>query len=309
MNNVYKTDLSVKIGGFTLKNPVMPASGTFEPMAYKNSSLELQKLGAIMLKTVTYRKSTGNPKPRVTELANGMGMLNSIGIPSVGLHEFVDGYLPAYAALGVPVILSISGKVEEEYSEAVRLVADNPHISILELNLSCPNIGTGLPFSSDPGVMHRTLAPLRKLTRLPMMAKLSPMVSDICATAKVAENCGMDAVTLCNTFPGMAIDTEKRKPVLGNCIGGVSGPAVKPLVMRIVYQAYKAVSIPIVASGGIESRDDAIEYFLAGASAVQVGSANFVKPDLIFNLPEELDEYLYAHKTESVHLLTGMAHR
>ena len=209
----------------------------------------------------------------------------------------------------LPVILSISGTTSDEYLEAVRLIADNPHISALELNLSCPNIGSGLPFSSDARVLRETLAPLRELTRLPMIAKLSPMVSDICSTAKTAELCGMDALTLCNTFPAMVIDTEKCRPALGNVVGGMSGPAVKPLVMRIVYQVYQEVSIPILASGGIESRADAIEYFLAGASAVQVGCANFVKPNFLFSLPEEIDEYLHARNIESVNSLTGMAHR
>ena len=266
----YLTDLSVELGGAVFKNPVMPASGTYDYFENNADCFPVSELGAVMIKSVHRLRRPGNPGPRIAEVCGGM--LNCVGIPSVGIEAFLRDELPRYENIGTQVILSISGSEPVHYAEIAELVGDDPRIAALEMNLSCPNVGSGLPFSSDPQLLYDTVRQTRQRTTLPLYAKLSPNVTDIRVSCRAAEDAGADALTLSNTFRAMTIDIQKRRPYLGNLSGGMSGPAVKPMNMFLVWQAYETVHIPIIACGGIASWRDAVEYLMAGASAVQVGS-------------------------------------
>ena len=303
----YLTDLSVELGGAVFKNPVMPASGTYDYFENNADCFPVSELGAVMIKSVHRLRRPGNPGPRIAEVCGGM--LNCVGIPSVGIEAFLRDELPRYENIGTQVILSISGSEPVHYAEIVELVGDDPRIAALEMNLSCPNVGSGLPFSSDPQLLYDTVRQTRQRTTLPLYAKLSPNVTDIRVSCRAAEDAGADALTLSNTFRAMTIDIQKRRPYLGNLSGGMSGPAVKPMNMFLVWQAYETVHIPIIACGGIASWRDAVEYLMAGASAVQVGSCNFNDPMTMRNIIHDLDSYLYRNGIASVRELCGAAHK
>lgn len=303
----YLTDLSVELGGAVFKNPVMPASGTYDYFENNADCFPVSELGAVMIKSVHRLRRPGNPGPRIAEVCGGM--LNCVGIPSVGIEAFLRDELPRYENIGTQVILSISGSEPVHYAEIVELVGDNPRIAALEMNLSCPNVGSGLPFSSDPQLLYDTVRQTRQRTTLPLYAKLSPNVTDIRVSCQAAEDAGADALTLSNTFRAMTIDIQKRRPYLGNLSGGMSGPAVKPMNMFLVWQAYETVHIPIIACGGIASWRDAVEYLMAGASAVQVGSCNFNDPMTMHNIIHDLDSYLHRNGIASVRELCGAAHK
>ena len=290
-----------------MKNPIMSASGTYDYGIHEMEIYDTGALGAVVLKSVCFDKRPGNPMPRIYELP--YGMLNAVGIPSTALPEYVETILPRYQNYPAPVIFSIVGRSPKDYFDSVKLLADNPHIAALELNLSCPNIGSGLPFSANENILRETLGPLSGMTDIPIFAKLSPISSNIVDVAKAAEDCGMTAVTLTNTFPGMVIDIEKQRPVLGNKGGGVSGPCIKPLVMQIVYNVYSAINIPIIACGGVSSASDAIEYLLAGATAVQVGSASFHNPLTMLEAIDGIHDYLCKYGYDSVRELIGLSHK
>ena len=303
----YLTDLSVELGGAVFKNPVMPASGTYDYFENNADCFPVSELGAVMIKSVHRLRRPGNPGPRIAEVCGGM--LNCVGIPSVGIEAFLRDELPRYENIGTQVILSISGSEPVHYAEIAELVGDDPRIAALEMNLSCPNVGSGLPFSSDPQLLYDTVRQTRQRTTLPLYAKLSPNVTDIRASCRAAEDAGADALTLSNTFRAMTIDIQKRRPYLGNLSGGMSGPAVKPMNMFLVWQAYETVHIPIIACGGIASWRDAVEYLMAGASAVQVGSCNFNDPMTMHNIIHDLDSYLHRNGIASVRELCGAAHK
>lgn len=303
----YLTDLSVELGGAVFKNPVMPASGTYDYFENNADCFPVSELGAVMIKSVHRLQRPGNPGPRIAEVCGGM--LNCVGIPSVGIEAFLRDELPRYENIGTQVILSISGSEPVHYAEIAELVSDDPRIAALEMNLSCPNVGSGLPFSSDPQLLYDTVRQTRQRTTLPLYAKLSPNVTDIRVSCRAAEDAGADALTLSNTFRAMTIDIQKRRPYLGNLSGGMSGPAVKPMNMFLVWQAYETVHIPIIACGGIASWRDAVEYLMAGASAVQVGSCNFNDPMTMHNIIHDLDSYLRRNGIASVRELCGAAHK
>lgn len=303
----YLTDLSVELGGAVFKNPVMPASGTYDYFENNADCFPVSELGAVMIKSVHRLRRPGNPGPRIAEVCGGM--LNCVGIPSVGIEAFLRDELPRYENIGTQVILSISGSDPVHYAEIAELVGDDPRIAALEMNLSCPNVGSGLPFSSDPQLLYDTVRQTRQRTTLPLYAKLSPNVTDIRVSCRAAEDAGADALTLSNTFRAMTIDIQKRRPYLGNLSGGMSGPAVKPMNMFLVWQAYETVHIPIIACGGIASWRDAVEYLMAGASAVQVGSCNFNDPMTMHNIIHDLDSYLHRNGIASVRELCGAAHK
>ncbi len=303
----YLTDLSVELGGAVFKNPVMPASGTYDYFENNADCFPVSELGAVMIKSVHRLQRPGNPGPRIAEVCGGM--LNCVGIPSVGIEAFLRDELPRYENIGTQVILSISGSEPVHYAEIAELVGDDPRIAALEMNLSCPNVGSGLPFSSDPQLLYDTVRQTRQRTTLPLYAKLSPNVTDIRVSCRAAEDAGADALTLSNTFRAMTIDIQKRRPYLGNLSGGMSGPAVKPMNMFLVWQAYETVHIPIIACGGIASWRDAVEYLMAGASAVQVGSCNFNDPMTMHNIIHDLDSYLHRNGIASVRELCGAAHK
>lgn len=303
----YLTDLSVELGGAVFKNPVMPASGTYDYFENNADCFPVSELGAVMIKSVHRLQRPGNPGPRIAEVCGGM--LNCVGIPSVGIEAFLRDELPRYENIGTQVILSISGSEPVHYAEIAELVGDDPRIAALEMNLSCPNVGSGLPFSSDPQLLYDTVRQTRQRTTLPLYAKLSPNVTDIRVSCRAAEDAGADALTLSNTFRAMTIDIQKRRPYLGNLSGGMSGPAVKPMNMFLVWQAYETVHIPIIACGGIASWRDAVEYLMAGASAVQVGSCNFNDPMAMHNIIHDLDSYLHRNGIASVRELCGAAHK
>lgn len=303
----YLTDLSVELGGAVFKNPVMPASGTYDYFENNADCFPVSELGAVMIKSVHRLRRPGNPGPRIAEVCGGM--LNCVGIPSVGIEAFLRDELPRYENIGTQVILSISGSEPVHYAEIAELVGDDPRIAALEMNLSCPNVGSGLPFSSDPQLLYDTVRQTRQRTTLPLYAKLSPNVTDIRVSCRAAEDAGADALTLSNTFRAMTIDIQKRRPYLGNLSGGMSGPVVKPMNMFLVWQAYETVHIPIIACGGIASWRDAVEYLMAGASAVQVGSCNFNDPMTMHNIIHDLDSYLHRNGIASVRELCGAAHK
>lgn len=303
----YLTDLSVELGGAVFKNPVMPASGTYDYFENNADCFPVSELGAVMIKSVHRLRRPGNPGPRIAEVCGGM--LNCVGIPSVGIEAFLRDELPRYENISTQVILSISGSEPVHYAEIAELVGDDPRIAALEMNLSCPNVGSGLPFSSDPQLLYDTVRQTRQRTTLPLYAKLSPNVTDIRVSCRAAEDAGADALTLSNTFRAMTIDIQKRRPYLGNLSGGMSGPAVKPMNMFLVWQAYETVHIPIIACGGIASWRDAVEYLMAGASAVQVGSCNFNDPMTMHNIIHDLDSYLHRNGIASVRELCGAAHK
>lgn len=303
----YLTDLSVELGGAVFKNPVMPASGTYDYFENNADCFPVSELGAVMIKSVHRLRRPGNPGPRIAEVCGGM--LNCVGIPSVGIEAFLRDELSRYENIGTQVILSISGSEPVHYAEIAELVGDDPRIAALEMNLSCPNVGSGLPFSSDPQLLYDTVRQTRQRTTLPLYAKLSPNVTDIRVSCRAAEDAGANALTLSNTFRAMTIDIQKRRPYLGNLSGGMSGPAVKPMNMFLVWQAYETVHIPIIACGGIASWRDAVEYLMAGASAVQVGSCNFNDPMTMHNIIHDLDSYLHRNGIASVRELCGAAHK
>jgi len=295
------TEMRVAIGRLTLKNPVMPASGTFG--IEHSRVMDFKRLGACVTKSVTPKLRTGNPTPRVCE--TGAGMLNSIGIPSKGLRHFREHVLPAFAACGTPLVVSVSADTAEEFGQACAELSV-PGVAAIEANISCPNLeADGMAFAMSARDTMAAIAAMRERTALPLWAKLSPNTGDIAAIARAAEDAGAEAVVVANTILGMAIDVNTRLPKLGNVMGGLSGPAVKPIVVRMVYQCARAVKIPVIGCGGIMTAEDAIEYMLAGAAAVQVGTATFLHPRAMMDVIEGLERYCAARSISRVAELTG----
>ena len=301
------SDLSVVIAGKKLKNPVMPASGTFESTDVPVVGGDLSALGALVNKTVTLEARSGNPPPRVWETASGM--LNSVGIPGVGVTQFIDRVLPRLRAQNDRLIVSIAGFSVAEFVELARLIDRTEQADFLELNLSCPNLDCEKIWSTDSSLLERVVSEVKGTVSLPVIAKLSPNVTDIASMALVAQEAGADALSLINTLRGLAIDIRAGKPALGNASGGLSGPAIKPLALFAVWSAYQVVSVPIIGMGGISSWQDAVEFMMAGARAVAVGMYSFVEPDIMWRIIRGLQRYLEEKGLGSASDLVGSAHR
>lgn len=299
-------DLSVRIGTLELANPVMPASGTFGYGEEYSGLIDLNDLGAIVSKAVSPGPRHGNPPPRLVELQSSL--LNSIGLQNPGVTDFIEKKLPFLNDYKPPLLVNVVGNDLDEYREVVEKLDPQERVDGFEINLSCPNVKKGLEFGTTPAGVEGIATSLRKATEKPLWFKLSPMVANPAELGKAAEVAGADALVAINTLGGMAIDIEKRKPVLGARFGGVSGPAVKPVAMKYVWSLYEAVSIPIVGVGGISRGVDAVEFFMAGATAVQVGTANFVNPRAMPDVIGEVSDWLVRHGHDSLAGLVGVAH-
>ena len=295
-------DLSVDLGKFTLKNPVMTASGTFGHGLEYADFYDLSRLGAIVVKGIRSIPSDGNPTPRIAEVTGGM--INAIGLQGPGVDKFLhdDHYLPGLRKTGATVIVNMWGTSIAEYAEvAARLDAESDGITALEVNISCPNVKAGgAAFGTDLKLAAEVVSAVRQATKLPIITKLSPNVGNIADFAKAVEAAGSDAVSLINTFTAMAIDIETRRFKIANRIGGLSGPAVKPIAVRMVYDVSRAVKIPVIGMGGISNGADAVEFLLAGASAVAVGTANFVDPFAPLKVVEFIADYMKRHNFAKV---------
>lgn len=278
--------LAVTLGRLRLPNPILVASGTFGYGKEMTGFVELARLGGIVPKTITPQPRKGNVPWRTIETASGL--LNSIGLDNDGVETFLEKQLPFLAACGAPVIVSIAGANVAEFVALARRLDGIPGIAALELNVSCPNVSHGVDLGTDPATCRGVVEGVRAASRLPVIAKLTPNVTDIVAVARGAADGGADAVTLINTLQGMAIDWRRRKPLLGNVVGGLSGPAIKPVALRCVHQVHRAVGIPIIGVGGIMTIDDCMEFFVAGATAVQIGTASFAEPVVSARLLDEL---------------------
>ena len=284
-------DLGVEIAGVHLKNPVMTASGTFGYGEEFNDLIDLNRLGAIITKGLSLEPARGNPPPRTVETP--CGMINAIGLENVGLTAFVKEKLPFLKTVKAPIFVNIWGTTEEEYFEMARRINDIDGIAGIEVNISCPNIKCGgIAFGVEPDTAHNLIKVIRKETDLPLVVKLSPNVTDIAEMAKCVEDAGADVISLINTITSMVIDIETRRPKLGNITGGLSGPAIRPVAVRMVWQAAQAVKVPVIGIGGIMNASDALEFLIAGASAVQVGTANFVNPGTTIEVIEGIQQYM-----------------
>jgi dihydroorotate dehydrogenase (NAD+) catalytic subunit len=302
-----EVDLRVDLGrGLVLRNPLLVASGTFGYGIEYGDVVDVQRLGAICSKGTTLRPRAGNPPPRVTETP--AGMLNSIGLQNPGVDAVLDKYAATWSGWEVPVIVNVAGESVDDYVEVARRLDGHPGVSGIELNISCPNVGAGgLQFALDAGAAGEVTAAVRRVTDLPLMVKLSPAATDIRGIAKAIANAGADSISAVNTLPGMAIDRVRRRPLLGNVYGGLSGPALKPVALRVVYEVAQVVKIPIVGIGGVGSLEDVLDFLMCGASAVQVGTAVFADPVLPLRLADELAEWCGTHGLRSHHELIGAA--
>ncbi|MEI6668315.1 MAG: dihydroorotate dehydrogenase [Acidobacteriota bacterium] len=299
-----KADLSVRIGSLVLKNPIIPASGCFGYGLEYADTVDLASLGAIAVKGLFLAEREGHPPPRIVETPSGM--LNAIGLQGIGVHRFIAEKMPELRRLGAVVIVNICGSSIDEYVELAHILSDVEGVAALELNISCPNIKEGgIQFGCDLGSTRAVVGAVRAATRLPIIPKLTPNVTSVSSFAKAAEDAGADAVSLVNTFLAMVIDIETRRPKLSNVMGGLSGPAIRPIAVRMVYDCARAVRIPIVGMGGIMSARDAIEFIIAGATAVQVGTACFVDPFIWPKLIAGLEDYLERHAIARVADLVG----
>ena len=297
-------NLSVQLGSMRMQNPVTVASGTFGYGAEYAQLLDLNRLGAVTVKGIRLNPVRGNPTPRTAEVSSGM--LNAIGLQGPGVDGFIEKYWPFLHSLQVPTIINIWGTSVEEYAEVARRFDAVEGVGALELNVSCPNIKEGgAQFGTDVALLRQVVAACRAATRLPLITKLSPNVPNIAPFARAAAEAGSDALSITNSVPAMAIDAETRRPVLANVTGGLTGPCIKPIALKLVWEAAKAVRIPIIGMGGIQSATDAIEFLIAGATAVAVGTANFYEPQTAFHVLAGLQEYMERHRMTDVRELTG----
>lgn len=300
-------DLNVKIHDLALKNPVMTASGTSGFAEELNDFYDVSKLGAILLKGTTLHNRDGNAYPRMAETASGM--LNAVGLQNKGVDYFIKNIYPRIKDYGTPLIANVNGSTVEEYIEVTEKINELEKIAAIELNISCPNVKEGgMSFGISCPSAEAVTREVRNVCDKTLIVKLSPNVTDITEIAKAVEGQGADSVSLVNTFLGMAIDAEKQVPLLSTITGGLSGPAIKPIALRMVWQVYNAVKIPIIGMGGIMNATDAIEFMLAGAAAVQVGTAIFKDPFIPLNIIDGIEDYLARHQMKSVNELTGALH-
>jgi len=297
-------NLAVKIGGLRFKNPLIAASGTFGYGVEYEGLLDLSRLGGLVSKGLYMEARDGCPTPRIAETPSGL--LNAIGLQGVGVRAFVKDVLPRLARFDTVVLVNVCGDTVEEYAEVTRVLDDAPGVHGLEINISCPNVKKGgMAFGGDPVMTHEVIKAVRKATRLPVIPKLSPNVGDITVFARAAEDAGADALSCINTLLGLAIDVEARRPRLAFGTGGLSGPAIRPIAVRMAWQAARAVKIPVIGIGGISSAGDALEFLIAGCRAVQIGTANFVDPGLYDRILGELADYLKRHGLEDVNQVVG----
>ncbi|MBR4381517.1 MAG: dihydroorotate dehydrogenase [Bacteroidaceae bacterium] len=297
-------DLSVNIGKLELKNPVLTASGTFGYGEEFADFIDLTRLGGFIVKGTTLHPREGNPYPRMAETP--MGMLNAVGLQNKGVHHFVEHIYPRLKHLDTNVIVNVSGSSVEDYSETAAIIDELPKIPAIELNISCPNVKHGgMTFGVHPEAAAEVVSAVRKAYHKTLIVKLTPNVTDITEIAKAVEGAGADSVSLINTMLGMAIDAERRKPLLSTVTGGLSGPCVKPVALRMVWQVAKAVKVPVVGLGGIMNATDAIEFLLAGATAVELGTANFIDPAVTVKVVDGINEYLDRHGFKSVKEIIG----
>jgi dihydroorotate dehydrogenase (NAD+) catalytic subunit len=297
-------DLSTTIGTLTLKNPLMAASGCFGYGLEYADAVDISTLGAVVSKGLFLKPREGHPPERIVETP--AGMLNAIGLQGIGVHRYIAEKLPELRARNATNIVNICGSTLDEYVELARILSDAEGVHGLELNISCPNIKEGgITFGCSLHGTFDVVSAVRKVTTLPVIPKLTPNVTDVASIAKSAEDAGADAVSLVNTFLGMAIDVETRRPHLSNIVGGLSGPAIRPIAVRMVYECRRAVRIPIIGMGGIASTNDALEFLIAGATAVQIGTANFVDPFIWSKLHEGLCQYMTRHRITRLQELVG----
>jgi dihydroorotate dehydrogenase (NAD+) catalytic subunit len=297
-------DLSVQIGSLWLKNPLIAASGCFGYGVEYADTVDLSSLGGIAVKGLFLAEREGHPPPRIVETP--AGMLNAIGLQGIGVHRFIDEKLPELRARGATVIVNICGTTIDEYAEVARILSDADGVAALELNISCPNIKEGgITFGCSLTGTFDVVSAVRRVTRLPIIPKLTPNVTDVASFARASEEAGADAVSLVNTFLAMVIDVETRQPKISNVLGGLSGPAIRPIAVRMVYECHETVRIPILGMGGIADARDALEFMIAGASAVQVGTANFVDPLIWTKLLDGLNDYMKRHQIARIRDLVG----
>lgn len=299
-----KLDLSVNIGGLELQNPVMTASGTFGYGEEFADFYDINELGGILVKGTTLNHREGNPYPRMAETPSGM--LNAVGLQNKGVDYFVKHINPGLLGLRTAVLINVNGSTIEEYVKTAQIVNELDNIPAIELNISCPNVKEGgMAFGVSPKQAEAVVKAVREVYKKTLIVKLSPNVTDIAEIARVAEASGADGVSLINTLLGMAIDAEKQRPILSTVTGGLSGPAVKPIALRMVWQVAQAVKIPVIGMGGIMTATDAIEFLLAGATAIQVGTANFVEPTAAIDILHGIEEYMNRHGIQSVQDIIG----
>lgn len=296
--------LSVNIGRLELKNPVITASGTFGYADEFEHLIDLNRLGAIIIKGLSLEPAPGNPPPRIVETQ--CGMLNAIGLENVGLAVFIKEKIPFLKKISAPIIVNIYGKNIAEYAELAACLEDFKEIAGIEINISCPNVKAGgMAFGVDPESTYRVVTAVRNKTSKPLMVKLSPNVTDITKIATSAEEAGADSVSLINTITGMAIDIETRRPQLANITGGLSGPAIKPIALRMVWEVAQKVKIPVIGTGGIITAEDALEFLIVGAAAVQVGTANFINPQATIDIIAGIEAFLAEKNISSIKEIIG----
>ena len=297
-------DLSVQIGSLRLANPLMAASGCFGYGVEYADAVDLASLGAVVSKGLFIKERSGHPPQRIVETPSGM--LNAIGLQGIGVHRYIKEKLPELRRLGATNVINICGSTLDEYVELARILSDAEGVHALEINISCPNIKEGgITFGCSLHGTFDVVSAIKKVTHLPVIPKLTPNVTDVASIAKSAEDAGADAVSLVNTFLAMAIDVETRRPKLSNIVGGLSGPAIRPIAVRMVYECRRAVKIPVIGMGGIATATDALEFMIAGATAVQVGTANFVDPFIWSKLLDGMRDYMQRHSIARIADLVG----
>lgn len=297
-------DLSVEVGALHLKNPVIAASGTFGYGIEFAELTDLNRLGAIVVKGLSLEPMEGAPPPRLTPTP--AGMINAVGLQNVGVRRFISEKLPALRSYRTSIVANVFGRTVEEYAEVLQHLEGVEGLAACELNISCPNVACGgIQFGSDPQMAGQVVAACRKVSRRPLWVKLSPNVADIGAIARAAEEAGGDALTVANTYPAMSVDFRSRKSRIGHPTGGLSGRAIKPITLRLVYEAWRAVRIPIIGLGGIDAAEDVLEYFVVGASAVQVGTANFADPNACVQIISDLERLCAAENIHNINELRG----
>ena len=301
---VKKPNMVVEIAGIKLRNPVMPASGTFGYGEEYASFLNLENIGAIVTKGLSLKPKAGNPTPRIAETISGM--LNAIGLQNVGIDAFIQHKMPFLRTVNTPVIANFFGNTLEEYGEVAKRLNDIPEIAAGELNISCPNVKQGgIVFGTDPKAASEVVAQVRKNLQKPLIVKLTPNVTDITVVARAVEEAGADAISCINTITGMSVDIHTRKPRIANRTGGLSGPAIRPIAVRMVHQVVQTVSVPVIGIGGISRPMDALEFLIVGAKAVQVGTANFVDPSVMQTIIDGIEDFCIDERIEDIHELIG----
>jgi dihydroorotate dehydrogenase (NAD+) catalytic subunit len=299
-----RPSMAVEVAGLKLRNPVMPASGTFGYGQEFVPYLDLQRLGAIVTKGLSLKPKAGNPMPRIAETTSGM--LNAIGLQNVGVDAFIADKTGDYRDLATPVIANFFGNTLEEYGEVARRLADVAEVAAVELNISCPNVKQGgIVFGTDPRAAAEVVSLVRRQLTKPLIVKLTPNVTDITVVARAVEDAGADAISCINTITGMAVDIRTRRPKIANRTGGLSGPAIRPIAVRMVHQVVQAVKIPVIGIGGIMTASDALEFLIVGARAVQVGTANFVDPAAMLTIIDGIEAFLVAEGLEDINQVIG----